>query len=114
METDNIQLLFRFVMTYATNHDMFLFKTILLLIVAIACASGQMEECQEWTCAATSCVPVGDCNGPNEVVITGGFCNCCQLCATLVGKHGKCGDIAGKFVTCRNPFKCIGGKCRGK
>lgn len=64
-------------------------KTLCILIYVlnylITANSQEDIVCDPWTCAATSCTPVGDCSGPNQEIRKIGLCKCCEGCFTLLG-----------------------------
>lgn len=63
----------------------------LICLIFVIKVNAETKEFCDTTCAATSCVAVGDCNLPNQVVVRSKDpCQCCAYCLTILSEGVRC------------------------
>ncbi|XP_049823530.1 fungal protease inhibitor-1 [Aethina tumida] len=89
-----------------------------LLILLLVCATITLVNslvCPKDPCKFVKCEDHGVCDGPNQELRNGGFCNCCKLCITLLDEGDPCFISPIREVVqtklCKEGLECYQRKC---
>lgn len=99
--------------------QVFVFFAFICVIFVIKVNAETKEFC-DTTCAATSCIPVGDCNLPNqELRRSTDPCQCCAVCVNILSEGERCDNppIVNGFPATQECNKkkrliCKNGRCQ--
>ncbi|XP_045474564.1 serine protease HTRA3-like isoform X2 [Harmonia axyridis] len=95
-----------------------IYVVMFFLTISLANAEDIEEKCTSSSCAVVLCLAPPPKCPKGTILKPGGYCNCCNVCKTLIYEGGNCtaeSPIAGRTsdkVVCADGLQCIGGVCK--